>query len=119
MLSNKNIKTLSKEKNYLLQALKAEGKYLSPSGMKFLNKELSKVNAKIKEAEGREYVGKTESEKLVYIADSEWQSVCEKCLYIEELGSGWDVNSFDLTSGSQFDVVVDGGQDWSETIIIS
>ncbi len=119
MLSNQTLEVLNKEKNYLLQALRAEGKYLSPSGMKFLNKELSKVNKKIQEAEGREYVGKTEGGKLVYVADSEWKDVCDKCVYIEGLGSGWDVSSFDLASGSQFDVVVDGGQDWSETIIIS
>tara|TARA_R110002050_G_scaffold2236_2_gene13452 strand:- start:39 stop:398 length:360 start_codon:yes stop_codon:yes gene_type:complete len=116
MLSNHKLETLNKERNYLLTSLSREGKFLSTTGMKFLNKELSKVNAKIQEASKREYVGTIENGSLVYIADSEWKTVCEKCIYIEGLGSGWDASTFDMTSGSQTKVVIDGGQDWTEVI---
>ena len=116
MLSNKKLETLNKERNYLLTSLNREGKTLSPAGMKFINRELSRVNAKIKEASNREYVGTIEDGSLVYIADSEWKSVCDKCIYIEGKGSGWDASSFDMTSGSQTKVVIDGGQDWTEVI---
>ena len=116
MLSNKKLETLNKERNYLLTSLNREGKTLSPAGMKFINRELSRVNAKIKEASNREYVGTIEDGSLVYIADSEWKTVCDKCIYIEGKGSGWDASSFDMTSGSQTKVVIDGGQDWTEVI---
>ena len=116
MLSNQKLETLNKERDYLLTSLIREGKFLTPTGMKFLNKELSKVNAKIKEASNREYVGTIEDGRLVYIADSEWKSVCDKCIYIEGLGSGWDASTFDMTSGSKAQVVIDGGQDWTEII---
>jgi hypothetical protein len=116
MLSNHKLETLNKERNYLLASLNREGKFLSPAGMKFINRELSQVNAKIKEASNREYVGTIENGSLVYIADSEWKSVCDKCIYIEGLGSGWDSSTFDMTSGSQTKVVIDGGQNWTEVI---
>ncbi len=44
MLSNHKLETLNKERDYLLTSLKREGKFLSPAGMKFINRQMSDNN---------------------------------------------------------------------------
>lgn len=116
MLSNHKLETLEKQLNYLHTALKREGKFLNPSGIQLLNKSFREVNNKIAEAKSRNYVGVTESGRLAYVAESEWKSACDKCLYIEETPSGWNADDLDIVSGESQVFVCDGGQDWTETI---
>lgn len=117
MLSNQKLEVLEKQLDYLHTALKQEGKFLSKGGIHLLNREFREVNAKIAEAQKRNYVGATESGKKVYIADSQWQSVCSKCMYIEDTPSGWDADDLDMVSGESQTFVCDGGQDWTEVVI--
>lgn len=117
MLSNHKLETLEKQLNYLHASLKREGKFLSPMGMKLLNREFREVNNKIAEAQNRNYVGVTESGKLAYIAESQWKSACDKCLYIEDTPSGFNADDLDIVSGESQVFVCDGGQDWNEVVI--
>lgn len=118
MLSNHTLEVLEEKRAYLQTQLKAEGKYLSPQGMKFLNSEMSKVRGMINEAKYRHFVGKTTNGALVYTAVNPYGSTsADKVLYIEGLPSGWDYASFHNTSGAEQEVMIDGGQNWTETII--
>lgn len=117
MLSNQTLETLEKQLKYLHTALKREGKFLSPGGIKLLNREFREVNKKIAEAQNRNYVGVTESGKLAYIAESEWKEACDECLYIEDTPSGFNADDLDIVSGESQTFVCDGGQEWFETVI--
>ena len=116
MLSNLTLETLEKKQAYLRSQLKAEGRFLSPAGMKVLNSELSKVAAMINEAKHRHIVGVTDNGANVYLASSEFSTMSNDCLYIEGLPTGWDAASFFIKSGESCQVVVDADQNWSETI---
>jgi len=117
MLSNHTLRVLEQKKTYLQTQLKIEGKYLSPEGMKFLNNEMSKVRGMINEASHRHIVGSIASGEAVYTTVNPYGStVADKVLYIEGLPSGWDAAAFDMSSGSEQEVMIDGGQEWSEVI---
>lgn len=116
MLSNRKLEDLQKEYKYLLTSLQVRGSLLTKEGMKFINRELSASKAKVKEAKARDYVGMTETGKKVFLADSEWQDVCSKCIYIEDTPSGWDADNLDMTSGRSQTFVCDGGQGWIEVV---
>lgn len=117
MLSNSSLQELQKRLSYVQSQLKVEGKFLSPEGMKFINRELSQLKGKINEAKHRHIVGTIEDGSLVYTAVNPYGSTsADKVIYIEGLASGWDAASFDMTSGSQQAVMIDGGQEWSEVI---
>ena len=117
MLSNHTLKVLEQKRTYLQTQLKIEGKYLSPEGMKLLNNEMSKVRGMINEASHRHIVGSIEGGALVYTTVNPYGSTsADKVVYIEGLASGWDAAAFDMSSGAQQEVMIDGGQEWSEVI---
>ena len=120
MLSNHTLRVLEQKKTYLQTQLKIEGKYLSPEGMKFLNNEMSDVRGMINEASHRHIVGETTKGALVYTTVNPYGSTAaDKVIYIEGLPSGWDAAAFDMSSGAEQEVMIDGGQNWSETIIFN
>lgn len=118
MLSNLKLEVIEKKLEYLRTILKKEGKYLSPSGMNLLNKQLSEVKAQLKEAQNRNVIGQTPEGLNVYLAPSEFDTFDGEVLYIEGLASGWDASSFDLTSGAVNKVVIDGGQEWFDSFTV-
>lgn len=119
MRTNQTLKVLEQKQAYLKGILKTEGKFLSAGGMKIINKQLSDVRGDINEAKHRNYVGATETGALVYLASSEWSSMTNDCLYVEGLPSGWDSASFFIKKGETAEVMIDGGQNWTETIIFN
>lgn len=119
MRTNQTLKVLEQKQAYLNNILKTEGKFLAAGGMKIINKQLSDIRGDINEAKHRNYVGVTENGALVYLANSEWSSMSNDCLYIEGLGSGWDSASFFIKTGETANVTIDGGQNWTETIIFN
>jgi len=120
MLSNHSLEVLEQKLAYLQSQLKAEGKFLNPQGMKFINRELSSVKNMINEAKLRHIVGKTTKGALVYTTVNPYgSSSADKVLYIEGLPSGWDYAAFHHSSGVEQGVMIDGGQNWSETIIFN
>ena len=118
MLSNNTLEVLEQKLAYVQSQLKTEGKYLNPQGMVIINRELSSLKGKINEAKLRHFVGKTTKGALVYTAVNPYGSTsADKVLYIEGLPSGWDAAAFDMSSGAEQEVMIDGGQNWSETIV--
>lgn len=118
MLSNRRLSELKDRLNYLQTILKTEGKYLAPTGMQFLNKQLSDQKAMLKEAQNRNVIGYTPEGLAAYLAPSEFDSFDGEVLYIEGLASGWDASNFELTPGSTHDVVIDGGQEWYDSFTV-
>ena len=119
MRTNQTLKVLEQKQTYLNNILNTEGKFLAAHGMKIINKELSDIRGDINEAKHRNYVGVTENGALVYLASSEWSAMTNDCIYIEGLGSGWDSAAFHMKSGETAVVTIDGGQNWTETIIFN
>lgn len=118
MLSNLKLQAIEKKLEYLRTVLKKEGRYLSPSGMNLLNKQLSQVKAQLKEAQERNVVGYTPEGLAAYIAPSEIEGFEGDVLYIEGLASGWDASKFDLTSGATNQVTIDAGQEWFDSFTV-
>ena len=117
MLSNNTLEVLEQKLAYVKSQLKTEGKFLNPQGMLIINRELSSLKGKINEAKHRHIVGSIEGGALVYTAVNPYGSIsADKVIYIEGLASGWDAAAFDMSSGAQQEVMIDGGQEWSEVI---
>ena len=120
MLSNLKLSAIEKKLAYLRTILKTEGKFLAPTGMKLLNKQLREVKAQLAEAQNRVVVGKTKDDgSVAYLHYSVIDDKDIKLLYIEGLPTGWDSANFDMTSGNEVLVCVDGDQKWNETIIFN
>lgn len=94
MLSNEKLEVLEKKQTYLRKFLKNEGKYLDPTGMKMINKQLRKVKSMIEEAVSRDIIGITEDKDLVYLAPSALEGVEGLCVYIEGLPVVWSADDF-------------------------
>ena len=116
MLSNHTVKTLEKQLTYVRSQVKGT---THPIAIKMINRELAELKAKLKEANNRNIVGRTDNGDVVYVADSQWKTVCEECLYIEGMPTGWDASTFDMPSGSKTKVTVDGGTNWTEVIVFN
>tara|TARA_R110000782_G_scaffold14278_1_gene42785 strand:+ start:749 stop:1102 length:354 start_codon:yes stop_codon:yes gene_type:complete len=117
MLSNHTLASLNTKRDYLENKLTET----LPSGlMNILNYDLSTVMGQINEANHRHIVGVTKDGERVYSTVNPYGSTsADKVIYIEGLPSGWDLASFDTTSGSSTEVVIDGGQNWKTTIIFN
>lgn len=115
MLSNHSAKSIEKRLEYVRSQIKGT---THPMAIKMINKELAELKAKLEEANNRNVVGRTDNGDLVYTAVNPYGSTsADKVLYIEGLPSGWDAAAFDMSSGVEQGVMIDGGQNWSETIV--
>lgn len=110
MLSNESVKVLKKELKYLQTLLKQEGKYLAPTGMKLLTKQLSGVKAKIQEANNRNVIGKTTDGVDVYTAPSAIEEFDGECLYIVGLPIVWSVADLALKLDREITLTLDDKQ---------
>ena len=98
ILSNLKKSAIESKLKYLRTTLKNEGKYLDPTGMRLLNKQLREVKAQLDEANARNVIGKTEDGLAVYIAPffNESKTEVVDTLFIESLPVYWDVASLSL-----------------------
>ena len=115
MLSNHTLSSLEISRDLVKSSLQKKG--INPGLVNILNKDLSHVMGQINEAKHRHVVGYTDNGQRVYTAINPYGFSCgDKVLYIEGLPSGWDLASFDNKSGNEVEVVIDGGQNWTELI---
>ena len=114
MLSNHTVATLEIKKTYLENKLSDN----LPSGLiKLLNKDLSEVTSQLNEANNRHAIGTASYGEIVYSAVNPYGfSNADKILKIEGLPGEWSLSSFDTSSDSQTEVILDGGTNWKTMI---
>tara|TARA_R110002126_G_scaffold1823_3_gene10877 strand:+ start:1919 stop:2272 length:354 start_codon:yes stop_codon:yes gene_type:complete len=114
MLSNHTVATLEAKRVYLENLLSEN---LVSGLLNILNNDLSEVIGQLNEAKHRHVIGRASFGERVYMAVNPYGFSCgDKILKIEGLPGEWSLSSFDTSSDSQTEVILDGGTNW-KTII--
>lgn len=110
MLSNLSLQTLKRKEEYLRIVLKTEGKYLNPTGMRLLNKQISDVKKMIQEANNRIVIGVDNELRQIYVAPSAVEGFTGDCIYVTEFPMVWDINEVVLNVGQEVTLNTEEGE---------